>query len=368
MSTRPRIAFVIPSLEAGGTERQLIYLLEGLAETHDVHVICTTTGGALAQRAREVASVECLHGGGGWDYRMGSRLGRIFKELQPEVVHTFMFGFDYRVNVAARNAGVPVVVSSRRQLATWKSPRHRRLQRKANALVDCVVANSHAVADFAITQEQADPHLFRVIPNGIDVDRFQSPSTTENEIPCIGIVANFSPVKDHALFLDIADELTQRGNYLNFTLIGDGPLRSDIEKRIEELVLKDRVTLLRGVSDTSGQYAKLAVSVLCSQTEGSPNVVLESMASGTPFVGTDVGGIPELIEDGVTGTLVHTRNPEDFADAIESLLKDPSHANAMAAKAKEAVREEHALSAMVDAYSNLYAELLHLRSTLDKTG
>ncbi len=363
-----RVCFVVPSLEAGGTERQLVYLVEGLARDHEVTVICTRNKGAFAGRAhRGGARIYTLDGQSGWDFTMRRKLRKLFRGHRPDIVHSLMFGFDYAVSRAARDTGVPVVVSGRRQLATWKKRRHVHLQKKANKLVDCVVANSHAVARFAAAQEQADPALFRVIPNGICADEFTS-TTDENhlrtrfDVPFhtrpIGIIANYSPVKDHRLFLDIAGEVMRRRVEAHFLMVGNGRGRRAIEREIHSRSWSDRFTQISSTEEIADLLRLMDVLVLCSQCEGFPNVVMESMAAGTPVVAASVGGVPELIQHRETGLLVESRRPEEFADAIEWVLDHPDDSRAMAGRAGERLRTEFTVHTMVEAHRTLYRELL----------
>ncbi|MCL4694632.1 MAG: glycosyltransferase [Candidatus Hydrogenedentes bacterium] len=363
-----RVCYVIPTLQVGGTERQLLALMKGLIRDHELTVVCTREAGALVGDARRIGVyAHELNGSGGWDFTMRRRIRHIFRSHRPDVVHTFMFGFDLAANRAARETGVPVVISSRRQLATWKKPRHVRVQRKANQLVDCIVANSNAVAEFAATQEGLDLDRYRVIPNGIDADAFVSAADLHQvrlrfKIPfhtqVVGMVANFSPVKDHALFLAIAEELMRRRADVHFLLVGSGPLRDEVMNRVRKQGWSDRFTRVAAIEEVPDLYKVMSVSVLCSQVEGFPNAVIESMAAGRPVVAAAVGGIPEVIEDGVTGRLVQTRSAAAFADAIEQVLDREKESAAMAARAAVYVRNTLSLDRMVDAYRNLYREML----------
>ena len=111
MTERCRICFVIPSLERGGTERQLVYLLRGLAEDHDLCVICTREGGALAREAARYADVQALGLSSAWDPRLRHRLQQAFHARPPDVVDSFLFGFVSQVNVPCMTWGVPVVLA-----------------------------------------------------------------------------------------------------------------------------------------------------------------------------------------------------------------------------------------------------------------
>lgn len=363
-----RVCYVIPSLGVGGTEKQLVHLIQGLARDHEITVVCTKRAGAFAGDARRAgAFVRDLDLWGGWDFRMRGRLLRIFRNHRPDVVHTFLSGFDLPANRAARATGVPVVVSSRRELATWAKARHVRYQRKANALVDCIVANSQAAANYAAERERADSGLFRVIPNGVVMSDYLSVADDQHlrrrfDIPfhthVIGIVANFSPVKDHALFVEIAAELARRRSDVHFLMVGTGPL---VEKTLDALRKKgisDQVTRTAALEEVRDLYALMAVSVLCSKVEGFPNAVIESMAAGKPVVASAVGGIPEIVRDGDTGRLISSRSASDFADAIEWVLDHRDESAAMALRGQESVARDFTLEAMVESYRALYAELL----------
>lgn len=362
-----RICYVVPSLGVGGSERQLVQLMRGLERHFEVMVVCTRSDGALAGDARRIGVVRVLNTRSGWDPRVRPRVQRELMAYKPAIVHSLMFGFDYPINVAARNAGVPVVLSSRRQLAHWKKPRHLRLQRRANRLVDGIVANSKAVVDFAAEQEHVDPGMFHVVYNGIDPDRFQSdtdPSVLRRRygVPfhteVVGMVANFSDEKDHALFVRIAERVLKLRANVHFVLVGTGPLREAVARDLELAGIADQVTMMRTVSELPDLYGLMSIFLLCSKSEGFPNVVLEAMAAGNPIVASAVGGIPEVIDDGVNGRLVATRDPDDFSNAILWYLDHPDEAEAIGAQAEHTVRERFSVERMVETYRRLYKNLL----------
>ena len=127
---------------------------------------------------------------------------------------------------------------------------------------------------------------------------------------------------------------------------------------IEKKNLLDRFKGVSTIAELADLYRIMSVSVLTSKVEGFPNVVLESMAAGTPVVAADVGGIPELIEGGVTGSLVRSRDPNDFADAVDAVLNDADGSRAIAERAQARVRAEFSVARMVEGHTALYAELL----------
>lgn len=366
--TLPRICYVIPSLAAGGAERQLLFLAEGLAEKWDQTVLCTSAPGEWATAATKFARVETLNCRGGWDFRAYPRALAEFRAARPDVVQTFLSGFDFWINKAARRAGVPVVVSARRELADWTRPRHLFMQRAADRYVDAIVANSHAALEYARTMERIPAHIrTTVIYNGVRLDEHWSETGRAEarrklgvraDRLVVGMVANFSPVKDHALFLDIADQLSRSRGDAHFLLAGAGPLRNSIAQEVAVRGLYDRVHLLGPNVDVGTAYAAMNLFVLTSKVEGCPNVVLEAMARGIPVVAGKVGGVPEIVRDGDTGVLVNSRDPGDWARAIESIVNDAARQTVLGTTGRERVASEFTVEKMTAAYDALYRGLL----------
>lgn len=361
-----RICYVIPSLAVGGTERQLVMLIQGLVDEFEIFVVCTREAGALAEHLPDGVEVEVLHSRGGWDLRLKSRLRKVFTKRKPDLVHSFMFGFDYAVNVAAKDAGVGAIVSSRRQLATWKKPRHIRLQKRANKLVDAIVANSRAGARFASEQEGRSIDDYDVILNGIDVDAFQDGESVSElrrryalpeEKTIVGMVANFSPVKNHDTFLAMASILSETHD-LHFVLVGKGPLIGAVEAHIAALDLEDRFTLIETITQPAEAFALMDFAVHTSKSEGFPNVVMEAMASNTPVVASNVGGIPELIVHESTGLLIDSGKAEEFALAVERYLADKPFTDGVISRAEAFVRENCSIERLVMQTLHLYGRLL----------
>jgi glycosyltransferase involved in cell wall biosynthesis len=374
--TSRRICYVVPSLAAGGTERQLLYLAEGLAENWDQTILCTGAPGVWASAAAKFARVETLGCRGGWDFRAYPRALATFRAVRPDVVQTFLSGFDLWINKAARRAGVPVVVSARRELADWMRPRHLLMQRAANRYVDAVVANSHAVLEYAREVERIPAHIRTdVIYNGVSAGERSSEAERadarrklgiETDGLLVGMVANFSPVKDHGLFLEIAEQLARRRDDVRFLLAGTGPMRDSTVHEVAVRRLHDRLHLLGPNTNVATAYHAMDLFVLTSKVEGCPNVVLEAMTHGLPVVAGRVGGVPEIVRDGETGVLVDSRDPREWARAIESIVDDSGRLTTLGAKGRLRVTSEFTIEKMSAAYDALYRALLDSPSRAGK--
>ena len=365
MSTRPRLCIVIPSLDVGGTERQVRYLVEGLAGDFDIDVVCTRQRGAWAEHVEPLANVTHLGIRSAWDPRIFFLLWKHFRSNLPDIVQTFLFGFDHTANSAARRAGVPVVVSSRRERATWKKPRHVWLQRRANSNVDAIVANSSAVAVFCSEQEIQPLDRYEVIYNAVAPEEESETTidarvdmTVPHTVPLVGMVANCAPEKDRELFVAMAERIRAKWPDAHFALIGDGPRREAIQRLVVHRGLADAFRFLGSKPQLRAYYEAMDVFVLTSKTEGMPNVVLEAMAYARPVIAAAVGGIPEVVSDRVTGLLIPSRNPDAFAAAVLELFDRPDERERIGRQSAVYVRERFSPQAMVDAYRSLYLRLL----------
>jgi glycosyltransferase involved in cell wall biosynthesis len=355
-------------MRVGGSEIQLLHLMKGLIGEFELTLICTRSEGALIGDARRAgAYVRVLDARSGWDFRMQGRLQHIFQAHTPHIMHSYLSGFDLFANRAARNAGIPIILSSRRELATWQQGRHRFMQRLANKYTDCIVANSHAVAEYAAGQEGEPMSRFRIIPNGVEPERFvatvpRDQITSRFRLPPhslnIGMVANFSPVKDHRLFLDMASLILKERQDVHFLLVGTGALADSVADLIRRRKQERYFTRVGTVGEVSDLLHVMDVTVLTSRMEGFPNAVIEAMSACKPCVAGRVGGIPELIDDGVTGCLVEPRSAEAFARRVLELLADPARRVRLGQAAGAWVRGHLPMAQMINGHRLLYHELL----------
>jgi glycosyltransferase involved in cell wall biosynthesis len=173
----------------------------------------------------------------------------------------------------------------------------------------------------------------------------------------VGILAVFRPEKDHATFLRAARIVADRIPEARFVLAGDGPGREELEALTRELGLEERVVFAGLRSDVEDVLASLDVVVLSSFTiECFPYAILEAMAMGVPAVCTAVGGLPEMIEDGVTGRLVPPKDPAALAEGIIDVLSDEDRRRAMGVAARERLERNFTLERSAATTAEMIAE------------
>jgi glycosyltransferase involved in cell wall biosynthesis len=195
-----------------------------------------------------------------------------------------------------------------------------------------------------------------VIHNGI-ASAPGSPLSAAGDTFRIGSAGRLVPVKDYRLMVEMAHLLKERGCEIRFELAGDGPMRQEIEQLVRDRGLAEQFSILGFVEDTESFYRRLDVYVNTSLHEGIPMSVLEAMSRGIPVVVPDVGGLKEIVTDGVGGFVVGDRSAEGFARKCHALYKDAGLREAMSRAARRAVAERFSLDRMVASYAELYRKV-----------
>jgi glycosyltransferase involved in cell wall biosynthesis len=178
------------------------------------------------------------------------------------------------------------------------------------------------------------------------------------DAPVLGVVGNLRSQKAHQVLIRATAELVGRWPDLRVLLAGTGPERQSLEGLVGKLGLQHTVRLLGYRPDVPDVLAAMDIAVCSSDFEGTPIAILEYMDAGLPVVATAVGGVPDVLDDGVQGLLVPRRDPEALARAIAELLSDPQRATAMGAHGRERRRTEFTLGVMIRRIEDLYRELV----------
>jgi L-malate glycosyltransferase len=364
-SSLPRLFLMTNSFETGGSERQFATLAQSLNPiAYRVHLGCIQQQGSFFEGTGEVPEFPL----GGNLYGMKSiwarlRLADHLRRTQITIAHSFDFYTNLTLIPAARLAGVPVVIGSQRQLGDLLSRAQSRAQAAVFHWCDAVVCNSRAARNRLI--EQGLTKRVVVIGNGLPPSYF---ADTPPALPRtagvlrVGMIARMNALsKNHSVFLRAAARLRSRFPNMEFILVGDGPLRPQLEHEAQELGLKACISFLGERQDIPAVLASLDVSVLPSSSESLSNAIIESMAAGVPVVANRVGGNPELISSD-RGTLAAPGNKESFAEAIERLLCDAPRRVALGRNAKEFAQANFTLEGMRKRHEDLYAELLEKKS------
>ena len=288
------------------------------------------------------------------------RLAAYLRRNKVAVAHAFDFYTNLALIPAAKMARTPVVIGSQRQLGDLLSSGQRRAQLAMFRWADCVVCNSRAAADRLI-QQGLSPERAVVIGNGLSPAAFADavPITPRRPDICrVGMIARMNArSKNHRILLEVAARLRHGLPNLEIVLVGDGPLRPELERLAEELGIRDRVQFLGDRRDIPAILASLDVTVLPSASESLSNAILESMAAGVPVIANEVGGNPELLSDG-RGILVPPNDVEALAAAVQQMAADAPMRENLSRLARRFAEENFTIDQMRRKHEELYAELL----------
>jgi sugar transferase (PEP-CTERM/EpsH1 system associated) len=362
-----RVMHVMHQLGFGGMELGVVKLVNALDRTRITSSICSCQPATAAKGrlAGHVSLIE-LERRAGNDPALVGRLYRAFKRERPDIVHTHAWGTLVEGLVAARLARVPVVVHGEHGTLQTK-PHQRWVQRLAWGRVNAVLSVSSRLSERMAREVRFAIERIRTIPNGVDLARFRGGDRDAarlalgipREAVVVGTVGRLVPVKDQRSLVSAAAALRACLADLQVLLVGDGPLRDDLDRQIQALGLGPVVRLLGTRADIEHVLPAFDVFVLPSLSEGMSNTIQEAMGSGLPVVATDVGGARELVVPGETGLLVPAGDPDALASALLSLAQAPAQRAAMGAAARRRAEAVFSLERMIGDYERVYLELRH---------
>lgn len=308
-------------------------------------------------------------------------LWKLLRALRPAVMHTYnMATMEYAPT--ALLAGVPVRISGTHGRDAsdpdGSNRKHNALRRMLVPFYDCCYSNSADLETWNRTVIGVPSHKSRLLANGIDTEKF-SPSVAgkvtlagfADDSIVIGTVGRIQDVKDHASLVDafilLRTMLPELQARLRLVIVGEGPLLPALRAKVAAAGIADAVLLPGARRDVANLLRGFDIFAMSSLAEGTPGSALEAMACALPVVGTRVGGIPEVIEDGITGTLVAPADPRAMAQALALYVRAAVLRTQHGAAGRERVLRRYNMSAMVAAYQSLYDSLCERKIKPRKT-
>jgi sugar transferase (PEP-CTERM/EpsH1 system associated) len=372
----PLVAHLVYSFRVGGLENGIVNLINHLPRERYRHVVIALTTGDPTFHARiQLPGVELieLHKPPGHGFVLYPRLFRLLRRLRPAIVHTRNLAA-LEMSASAWAAGVPVRLHGEHG---WDiadpaglSARHRLLRRLYSPFVSHYVALSAHLEAYLTQAVGIAPERVSRICNGVDVRRF-APGADPSPPPglpfgagdwLVGTVGRLEAVKDQVTLVRafahwLADDEAARQR-ARLVIVGDGPLRPEVERAVAAAGLGQRVWLAGERADIPHLLSALDCFVLPSRAEGISNTLLEAMACGLPVVATEVGGNGELVAAGESGKLVPPQDISALAQGIASYFHDPLRALAHGAAGRLRAEAEFSLDGMVSRYIGCYDRLL----------
>jgi len=343
-----------------GGQQQVLYLVQRLTDYHNI--IACPPQSPLAERAKatglKVFPVEMR---GEWDLSGVCKLGKIIRKNAIGIVHLHSPHAHALGLLAAKSVRNCKVILSRRVNFPIK---RNILSRLKYSKVDRIIAISQKVKQVLMACGLAEEKI-DVVYSGVDTERFQnveadylvSELALNREKLIIGNIAALTWDKDHKILIAAARDVVDEFPQVVFLIAGEGPLRREIEILIKRLNLEEKVKLLGFRQDIPEILSLLDLFVLSSRWEGLGTSLLDAFASRVPVVCTNVGGIPEIVKDGVNGILVPPGNPEALSRAIISLLENRDLARRIAEEGFQLVKERFSIERMVEETRKIYDRL-----------
>lgn len=373
-----RILFLIDQLEnLGGAERSLLRMVAYLRNKGTIVTVITLRG--KVHRVAKLALGDCLlaipitktYGAG--SLSAAWKISRIIRSQKIDIVQTFFETADIWGGLIARIAGVPILISSRRDMGTRRSWKHKIAYRLMNVMYDKVVTVSEAVRQNTILQEHLSPAKVMTIHNGTIYPTAKSSVENENILSVNNIpenarvivsVANLLPWKGHHMFVRVASLLHQQFPDVHYVIVGalaDRELLGEIKTAIHKENLDNHLHLLGSIENVEAVLSSASIFCLFSDSEGFPNSVIEAMAEGLPVVATNAGGSHEAVREGVTGYLVPVNDHVTAAERVARLLHSEELRRKFGEFGKRDYQSRFTMKKMMQNWMNLY-ELLIERS------
>lgn len=357
-----KVLYCIDNLLRGGTELQLIGLIERLDPQQYQPYLLTIRASDPA-----LTPPNCQHLA--WNVpRLISLSGmvalwqliRFLRKEKIDIVQTFFQDSTLFAGLAAFIARTPARIACFRDLGFWYTKKQAALLKVIYKSMTGFIANADIVRDHFVEKFSLPPEKIQVLRNGVEVSALayvdHSHATAH-----IGIVGNMTrTVKRTDLFIKAAALVNQSHPQLTWHIIGDGHMRAELENLAKELQVFERIVFAGRVTDVAGYLEKLDIGIICSDSEGLSNALLEYMFKGVTAVATKVGGNPELIEHEKTGLLVPPDNAAKLAAAINRLVENHDFKIQLTKAARAKAEQDYSWTKCLTAHDALYRRLLNI--------
>lgn len=298
----------------------------------------------------------------------------MIKKEKPGIVHTHTAKAGALGRLAAKLAGVPIIVHTfhghtfYEYFSQKEAGRYIRIERFLGSFTNRIITVSNRGREDLLKYRIGRPEKILHIPLGLELEKFLDCEKYRGEFRkevgfsaddlLIGIVARLVPIKGHTYFLEAAKKILEKKPEAKFLIVGDGELRKELEDYTAKLRIVNNVFWTGFRSDLPRVYADLDLVVLSSLNEGLPVTIIEAMSAAKPVVATDVGGVRELVIDGKTGVVVPSKNSDALARGVINILSNSDRIKEMGKKARELAYPKYSIKRLIEDIENLYEQLI----------
>jgi len=366
---------MMPKFHVGGAEVQVLSLLKNLDPDRFSISLCLLNRGDREMETDASKYVDSIYYlGFRWRYLPWSFL-KLVKYLQDgrfRVIHAHLEYAGLIGRLAGWFAGVPVRMTTEHGKNLWKSQFLLAIERMMNRITDAKICVSRDIAEIRRKNEGTPDEKLIYIPNAVDAGLFKESSSSKGRImeefgwqsddPLILSVGRIVEAKNYPLLVDAIVELGKKIPEARCLIAGDGDQKEEIEKKIGSLGVSERIKMAGTRRDIPELLAAAEIFTLSSVREGLPVSILEAMASGTPVVSTDVGGVGDAVTDGINGLLVPSGDPAAMAKAFERMLSDREFSKNLADNGLRTVEEKFSIKSAASRLGDIYIELFQAKT------
>ena len=376
-----RVMHIALNLGYGGRSSVILKLVKNMDTDKYSSFICCLDQPGRSESEISDTKVVAMGKNDGMDYFLPFRLAKVIKRENVTIVHTHESASMFYGTLAAKMAKIPVIVNTyhRGSDVDICSRRARIRNRIMIPLVDLIISVSKANGRVFADAHRIQSHRLKTIYNGVDFCSYENINVETAlkkrkelglglDSKIIGTVGLMNgPEKGFEYLIRAFARVSQTEENATLILVGDGPLRSDLEQLSRDLNISSRIRFPGFRIDTPELYQIFDIFVLPSIYESFGLVLVEAMSAGKPVVATNVGGIPEIVQDGKTGIIVPPREPDKLAEAILRLMRDEHLSLSMGKAGQRRAEGKFSLAVMIEKYQNLYSYLLTKKTVSRKT-
>lgn len=368
------ILHIISKLPVGGVENQLAMVVKRYDRKRFQPFVCCLSGEDVVGREIEDSGTQVIYLNKlqhQFRWRIVRDIYNLIKQKNIKIVRTHQYHANFYGRLAAIWAGVPCIVASVHNVYTIDKKIHRRIiNRLLSRFTDKVVAVSEAVKDDILKYDGVKRDKVEIIYNGVDVNRFLNVNGDlvrkefgiNMDAAVVGTVGRLTMQKGHKCLIDAISKIKNNFPEIAFLLIGDGPLKNDLEVYAETLGMKNNIIFAGTRRNIPEVLAAMDIFVFPSLWEGLGTAVIEAMAAGKPIIASDLPPVREMIEHERNGMLALVKNSTALAQSIKLLLDKKTFAESLGRSAQEKASSCFSIETTVNKYSTLFEEVLRNKS------
>ncbi len=365
-----KVMFLITSLSMGGAERHVLLLAKEMLKYESFEPIITTlsSGGVFYQKAIDAGiRVISLKRFNRYDLSTIIRLFLLLKKEKVSILHSHMYFSNFIGRIAGRLARVPIILSTEHGISLWKNKFLIIFDRFSHKLSDRIITVSELSRQVRINREKIDKNKILTIHNFINIEDFDLNEQIDLDLATkyniqstfnIGMMTRLTKnkrVNDAIIAMKI---ITNDFPNTRLIVLGEGPEKNNLIQLTKDLNMEDRVIFTGYQSDIRSWLNIIDLFLLISKMEDFPVSLLEAMACAKPVIATNVGGIPEIVQDKKTGFLINPEDPDNLSKKIIWMIQHEEEMKKMGLKGREYVENHFSNKIILPQIINLYKNLI----------